>query len=134
MKRLALGAIAALLLGGVAAAAPPVTITSPSGTRQVDVNSDLSINVRALATPQTVISGRQTATASAVALPSGVFTNGLVIRALASNAGDVCIGGSGITTGNGYCLSPGEAIAYGAANSNQIYIVGDGNAVMWTGN
>lgn len=134
----------AICLAGVAlcalaqaARAAPATITDPSGVGQATVNAaDKTLNVRALATPQAVVSARKTVTTSAAALSSAVFTNGVILRALSSNAASVCIGGSGITTSNGYCLAPGEAISYGAANANQIYIIGanTSDVVMYTGN
>lgn len=134
MKQLAALAIGLSLLSGVALAAP-ATVTDPNGSTQATVNSDKTLNVRALATPQAIISGRQTITTSAVALPSGVYTNGIVLRALSTNSASVCIGPSTITTSNGYCLAPGEAISYGAANTNQLFVIGTAaDVIMWTGN
>lgn len=88
------------------------------------------------ATSGAVVSFHQTTTASAVALGSHTYTNGIVIQALTANSLAICTGGTGVTTSTGYCLSPGQAISYGVANSNQVFIVGSNTSdiVQVTGN
>jgi len=83
-----------------------------------------------------VSSFQQTVTSTAAALPSDTFTNGVVLTAGSANTGQVCVGGSVVTTATGYCLKAGYSISYGVANSNQIYIVDStaGDTVQGTGN
>jgi hypothetical protein len=65
----------------------------------------------------TPFAGVQTATASAVALPSQLMINGVVLKADYANAGTILIGPCAtLTTANGYPLKAGEAISYGPAN------------------
>ena len=79
---------------------------------------------------------QQTTTTGDVALASHTYQNGVVLTALSSNAGTVYVGGSGVTTGAGYPLAPGQSISYGVANSNQVHIIGSDAAevVAVTGN
>ena len=70
---------------------------------------------------------QQTCTTGAVALPSNTCTQGVRVAALASNTGTVYIGGSGVTTSNGFPLYPGSFYDYRVKNSNLIYIVGSDN-------
>jgi hypothetical protein len=87
-------------------------------------------------TTAAVASAQQTCTTSAVQLPNQAYTNGFVATALTTNTGTVYIGGSGVTTSTGYPLKPGQSIAYNAANSNQAYLICDGNSdkITITGN
>lgn len=78
---------------------------------------------------------------TAVQLPSNALVNGLVIKASASNAAPIWVGASGVTntddgTGNGYKLTPGEAISFAVTNSNAIYInsTSAGAFVYFSGN
>jgi hypothetical protein len=79
-------------------------------------------------------------TSTAVALGAGALTNGVIVKAALTNAGTIMVGGSGVTnvntgTGNGYPLTPGEAISVAAANLNQIFINGTAaDFVAYAGN
>ena len=79
-----------------------------------------------------VISGERQGSASAVALPS-VASRLIWISALSSNAGDVYVGGSGVTVPDGttdvtsgYELNPGDKIGpIPISNLNLLYIICD---------
>ena len=50
-------------------------------------------------------------------------TNGIVVQALSTNIASVFVGGSGVTTGNGFELQPGQAISFTAV-LNTLYVIG----------
>lgn len=83
-----------------------------------------------------LVSYQQTTTASAVQMASNALANGIVCQALTTNTGTDYIGPSGVTTGTGYPLVAGQAISYGVANSNQLYLIGSNTSdvVACTGN
>ena len=86
-----------------------------------------------------VTSFQQTATASAAALPSATFANGIVLTAPSTNTSTIYVGGSSVTASGanaGYPLKAGQSISYGVANSNQIYMVGTNttDVLVGTGN
>lgn len=78
----------------------------------------------------------QTTTASAVVLPTNTLANGMVCQSLTGNSGTIYVGPATVTTANGYALIPGQAISWGVANSNQVYIVGTNltDVISCTGN
>lgn len=82
------------------------------------------------ATSNPIVNFRQTATASAVALATAGLSNGMICKALSSNSGTINVGGSSVTTSNGYPLAAGEAISFGNNNSANSYIVGNGTDVI----
>lgn len=87
--------------------------------------------------PTTIYSGEQTVTEAAVALATNqALVNGAVLKSLQTNTGTVYVGNSGVTTGNGYELAPGEAISYACTNFDEIYIIGTNltDVVVFTGN
>ena len=71
---------------------------------------------------------------------AATFVNGVVIKAAPSNAGNIFIGPSGVTTvsdgtGNGYILEAGDAIAYGASTLSGVFINGTASDFVYlTGN
>ena len=81
-----------------------------------------SVSVGAL--PAAPISGQQSVTTTATALPANALQNGLIVTAAATNAGVVYVGPAGITTSTGYPLSPGMSMSYAVANSSGISILG----------
>jgi len=52
---------------------------------------------------------------------STVPTNGIIVQALSTNAATLFVGGSGVTTSNGFELSPGQAMSF-TCNLNTLYI------------
>ena len=84
----------------------------------------------------TLYANQQTVTLSAAPLPSQALVNGVVIPALITNAGIVCIGPAGVTLETGYCLQPGEPISSAVLNLDSLYVIGSvaGDAVKMLGN
>lgn len=63
-----------------------------------------------------------------------LMTNGIVVKALATNVADVWIGGSGVTVGNGFELEPGAALVFTVVNLNTLYVIGANHTdkVCWS--
>jgi hypothetical protein len=131
IRRLHLGATA--LICALAASIVPTIALAQTGqyllttpdngvTKQI-VGQNTPLPTQSLPTAAAVASFQQTCTTSAAPLTSATYTNGYVITASSSNTGTVYIGGSTVTTSTGYPLSPGQSISYGAANSNQAYMI-----------
>lgn len=85
--------------------------------------------------PTALVNNQQTVTGSAVALPSGTLTTGVVLEALSTNAVSVFVGGSGVTTGTGIELPAGAAVSIPVSNTNKIYVIcASGSPVVtWIG-
>ena len=80
--------------------------------------------------------GQQATTTNAVALPSAAFTGGPVtLHAPKANAAAIEIGASGVTTGSGFVLDPGDSVTLGVQNLNQLYLIGANTTdhVTWIG-
>lgn len=74
-------------------------------------------------------------TGVAVPFPDNLLTNGLIITAKTTNAGDMCLGNSDVAntsdgTGNGYVLEAGNSISYAVRNSNILYVNGTAGDVL----
>ena len=110
--------------------------TSANSASVVVASDQSAIPVTVTSTnPSVIISGQQAVTGSAVALASHALVNGIVVTALVTNANPVYVGPSGVTSGSGYVLVPGQSISYGVTNSNHVYILGtSGDNVTYTGN
>jgi len=85
-------------------------------------------------TSATVNVGQKTSNTSAQQLSasSTVPTNGILVQALSTNTASVFIGGSGVTTSNGFELQPGQAVPF-TANLNTLYVIGSNatDKVCW---
>jgi len=71
--------------------------------------------------------GQVTVGTSVVQLPDVAIPDGfaVVIKAMNSNSGKVYIGGSGVSTSNGYELGAGEAVGLKVSNLNYVYAIAD---------
>ena len=74
--------------------------------------------------PASPITGQQTLTTTAAALPANALQNGLIVTALAANSGTVYVGAPGVTTGSGYPLGAGQSMSFAVANASGIAIIG----------
>lgn len=86
-------------------------------------------------TPTTVRYGQVTVavTNTAVVLTTQACA-GVVVQALAANAGNVVIGDSSVTTANGFQLQPGQSTGVSIDNVNKLYVNGtSGDGVCWIG-
>lgn len=68
-----------------------------------------------------------------IVVASNPASNGVLVKAPIANTGTIYIGGSGVTTGNGYPLDPGENITIEIDNANKIYAIAsvDNQTVAW---
>lgn len=68
--------------------------------------------------------GQKTVSTTAVQISAGstVPTNGIIVKALSTNSAPIFVGGSSVTTSNGYELVAGESISF-TANLNTLYII-----------
>lgn len=82
----------------------------------------------------TTIAGQTTVavTNTAVQLASNTCKNGVIVQALAGNAGNVVVGPSGVTTANGFQLQPGQATSVAISNTSALWANGtSGDGVCW---
>lgn len=79
-----------------------------------------------------ILSNQQGVTASAVALASNSIKR-INVKAMAGNTAVTYVGASGVTTGTGYELMPGDATGWiNLSNSNLVFIIGTTtNNVSW---
>ena len=94
---------------------PPSQITNPAGAIPVYFASNGSVT--------TLVSGQQTATATAAALPSHALNDTVTISAPATNLVVVYVGPAGITSSTGYPLAAGASITLPVSNTNLVYIL-----------
>lgn len=87
----------------------------------LDVNVEATIAAPTL--PSALVNGRQTVTTSAVALPSGALTQGVILESLSTNTASIFIGGVGVTTSTGIELQPGGMVGVAVSNVNSIYVI-----------
>ena len=80
----------------------------------------------------TLVTGQQAVTASAAALPSQAAKR-VCIKVLAAGTQVVYYGVTGVTTGTGMELSPGDASCVPADNVSRIFVIGagTGSTVAW---
>ncbi len=74
--------------------------------------------------PAAPVTGQQTLTTTAVALPAAALQNGLIVTALPANTGTVYVGAAGVTSSSGYPLTAGQSISFAVANASGISIIG----------
>lgn len=107
---------------------------APDGTTVVPASAATPLPVVST-NPAIIYTDQQKVTASAVALTAQALANGIIIKAKATNAGTVFVGGSGVNatydgTGNGFPLDPGESIGFGVTDASVIYVIGILNDVI----
>ena len=90
--------------------ATPLPITM--GASSVNVASASTVGMGATSVPTA---------GTAVRLPAQVIL-GVTVRAMITNTGTIYVGGSGVTSTNGFPLVAGESINLDVANLNAIYI------------
>lgn len=104
-------------------------ITSTGGVLDVDV----TVNTPPL--PSTIVAGQQAVTATAVALPAAVLTQGVILESLSTNTISIFIGGAGVTTATGVELQAGAALSAAVNNLDVLYVVASttGATITWLG-
>lgn len=109
----------ALTIDG-SAVTQPVSLATNTPTLQTGTNA-----IGTVGTTSAVVNvAQKTVSTTAVQLnaSSTVPTNGIVVKALSSNAASIFVGGSGVTTSTGYELVAGESISF-TCNLNTLYII-----------
>lgn len=113
-------------------ATQPVSGTFWQATQPVSIASTVAVDQ---APPTTIANGQTNiaVTNTAVQLASNVLGLGMVtIYADATNAANVVIGASGVTTGTGLILGAGKAAVVAASNTNLLYVNGTaGDGISW---
>jgi hypothetical protein len=109
------------LMGGIsylnAAVSVPATFDPATGAQLVTAVAS------AAELPSTIQNGQQTVTTSAVALPTGALTQGVILESLSTNTVSIFIGASGVTTSTGIELLPGASTSVAVNNTNLIYVI-----------
>ena len=79
-----------------------------------------------------VLAGQQAVTGTAAALATNSCRKALV-KALAANTINVYVGPTGVTTGTGFELAPGESVGLDVSNTNLIFVIASttGASVSW---
>ena len=78
-----------------------------------------------VAQPTTLTVNQQTVNLVAIQLPTGACLNGFNLKSANTNAGNLWVGGAGVTASNGYQLVAGESVFVPIDNLNKIFVIGD---------
>jgi hypothetical protein len=123
-----ISSVAVAVTGTFWQATQPVSGTFWQATQPISGNvgtASASINVN-----------QTTSNSTAVQFQSGSIasTNGILVQALSTNTASVFIGGSGVTTSNGFELQAGQAVPFTASNVNLLYVIGSNNTdkICWS--
>ena len=65
-----------------------------------------------------------TATAGAITATATKLNNGVTVKALAGNTQKCYVGDSGVTTANGFELSPGQEHLFRVVDASTLFVVG----------
>ena len=95
---------------------PPTQITNAGGAIPVYVTQTNGASA--------IVSGQQTATASAVALPNKPLLNSIRLLAPSGNTGTIAVGPAGVSLTTGYVLAAGMTVDIAISNTNLIYMIG----------
>jgi len=73
-------------------------------------------------------------TATQLTASSIAMINGVVVQALSTNTASVFIGGSSVTTANGFELTAGSSLTISPSNINLVYVIGSNatDKVCWS--
>jgi len=82
-----------------------------------------TVTVAAADLPKVVVSGQQTVTTSAAAMPTGALTQGVVVESAAANVNNIYIGPATVTASTGIELQPGATLGIAISNVNKLYVI-----------
>lgn len=122
-----------IVFSAVPAALQGMAVTV-SNTPAVTVSGTPAV---AVASGSTVTAARATVTTAGTRVQLGVNAGilAVTVRARPGNAGIVYVGGSGVTSANGFELQPGESISFDVTNTNAVWVdaatSGDGVDYVW---
>jgi hypothetical protein len=123
-------ALSAAVAQGTAAALAggwPVELTD--GTNLLGTSAHPVATTAGLQLSATFAAGQQATTATAAKLNGGTstaFTNGVQVKNLSTSSATLFLGGSGVTTTNGYELAVGESIPLPIADVSTLYQIAAG--------
>ncbi len=109
------------------------------GMKQVILLDSNGNPVGTLATAAVVGQTKIAVTGTAVQLPSGALSNGVILSAKTGNTASMTIGGVSVTntidgTGNGAILPAGASLSAAIDNTNRLYVNGtSGDILSWIG-
>lgn len=114
-------------------------VTQPVSGPATDAQMRASAIPTVLSNPSAIHGNAMIVTSTPQALPNQALVNGVTIQPGVSNAGSICIGGSGMTAATGYPLASGQPFAYACTNANQVFVVlapgvTGSCTIAWTGN
>lgn len=119
------------------AATAAIQTTQQSSLTSIDgkLSGALSVTGSTVGTSSAVVNvGQQTSNTTAVQLSasSTIPTNGIIVQAISTNTASVFIGGSGVTTSNGFELQAGQSAPF-TSNLNTLYVIGSNasDKVCW---
>ncbi len=132
------------LPSGASTAALQSNVQSAPGTSQtvaITVQGNASgipipVTSSAASLPSAPVFGHATSSGTATVLGSSAsLLNGVIIQALATNAGNVYVGSSAVTTSTGFQLQPGQATSVAVNNLNVMYVIAatSGDGVCYIG-
>jgi hypothetical protein len=108
-----------LVAASTADGVTPVVLEADPTTHALVIEATFA----AIALPSTIRNNQQTVTTSAVALPSGALTQGVILEALSTNTISIFVGGVGVTTSTGTELQPGASTSVAVNNTNVIFVI-----------
>jgi hypothetical protein len=116
-----------------AATDPAIVVAVSPNTPTLPVSGTGNFNTQP-AGFSSALAGQQAVTATATALPSN-SVHGFCISALSTNTISVFVGPSGVTTGTGYELVPGESVCPQLSNTNTVFVIASttGASISWLG-
>lgn len=111
----------------------PVAVDPATGAILTDV--EVTVNS---GTTAALLTGQKTATQNSavqVDAVSNALSNGMILKAPTTNAGNIYVGLVGVTNATGDILEPGESRGYSVNNTNLLYIYSATNStdkVSWS--
>ncbi len=90
----------------------------------LDINATINVG-QLVNTNGNCYTGQVTVSTSQVQINSSSHSldNGMIVKSLSSNSGNIYVGLTGVTTSTGDILEPGEARGYAINNTNLLYII-----------
>ena len=105
-----------------------IELLADSITSRLLVNATITGGITADNLGTAIIAGQKTVavtnTAVAVVTSETLVKNGVIVQALAGNSTTVVVGGSSVTTANGYQLQAGQATSIAIDDLHKLYVNG----------
>lgn len=102
----------------------PLEVDPITGGLLVDTEVTVG-SVTVIGTNANLYTGQVTVNTSQVQVSSSshALTNGIILKAPSTNAANIFVGLTGVTTSTGDMLEPGDARGYAVNNTNLLYII-----------